>query len=152
MITEECDLAHLIEDALSIQLPALQRHGVAVQRELSFVPKVRVDKHKVLQVLINLLNNAKYALDPMPEGSRKLWVKLWVEGRAARIQVVDNEMGITPEVQDKLFSHGFTTRKDGHGVGLHSSALAVQLLNGSLTLSSEGPGKGAVATLELPLT
>ncbi|SEL45825.1 Predicted ATPase [Stigmatella aurantiaca] len=152
LITEECDLAQLIEDALRIQLPALQRHGVSVQRELSSVPKVRVDKHKVLQVIINLLNNAKYALDSIPEGARTLWVKLWAEGQAVFIQVVDNGVGITAEVKDKLFSHGFTTRKDGHGFGLHSSALAAQLLNGRLTLESEGPGLGAVATLELPLS
>ena len=70
----------------------------------------------------------------------------------ARIQVVDNGVGIAPEVRERLFAHGFTTRKDGHGFGLHSSALAAQMLGGRLTLESEGPGKGATATLELPLT
>jgi predicted ATPase/signal transduction histidine kinase/tRNA A-37 threonylcarbamoyl transferase component Bud32 len=152
LMTEECDLAQLIDDALRIQVAALQRHAVTIRRELSAVPKVRVDKHKVLQILINLINNAKHALDGVPEGKRHLWVKLVAEGRFARIQVVDDGVGIAPEVMEKLFMHGFTTRKDGHGFGLHSSALAAQLLNGSLTLESEGPGKGATATLELPLT
>jgi signal transduction histidine kinase len=65
--------------------------------------------------------------------------------------VVDTGVGIAPEVQERLFSHGFTTRRDGHGFGLHSSALAAALLGGTLTLRSEGPGKGATATLEVPL-
>jgi signal transduction histidine kinase len=124
---------------------------VAVQLELSPVPRVKVDKHKVMQILINLLSNARHALDAKPEGQRHLWVKLRAEGPMARIQVVDDGVGIAPELKGKLFSHGFTTRRDGHGFGLHSSALAAQLLNGRLTIESEGPVRGAVATLELPL-
>jgi len=151
LMTEECELSLLIDDALRVQLAALQRHGVTVHRELSPVPPVTVDKHKVLQILINLISNAKQALDPMPEGQRNLWVRLSAQGPVARIQVVDDGVGIAPEVKGKLFSHGFTTRKEGHGFGLHSSALAAQLLNGSLTIDSAGPGQGAVTTLELPL-
>ncbi|MBN1206284.1 MAG: AAA family ATPase [Myxococcaceae bacterium] len=152
LMAEECDLRQLIEDALSVQMAALQRHGVSVVRELPPVLKVKVDKHKVLQILINLISNAKYALDAVPEGERHLRVRLMAEGRRARIQLEDNGMGISAEAREKLFSHGFTTRKDGHGFGLHSSALAAQMLGGHLTLESEGPGKGALATLELPLS
>ncbi len=152
LMAEECDLVQLIEDALRIQTAALDRHGVAIHRELSPVPRLKVDKHKVLQILINLLSNAKYALDGVAEGERNLRVRLGLEGKRVRIQVVDGGMGIAPEAREKLFEHGFTTRKEGHGFGLHSSALAAQMLGGRLTLESEGPGKGAVATLELPLT
>ncbi|ATB40030.1 serine/threonine protein kinase [Cystobacter fuscus] len=105
----------------------------------------------VLQILINLLSNAKHALDGVPEGQRNLWVRLEAEGNVARIQVEDDGVGIAPELMDSLFAHGFTTRKDGHGFGLHSSALAAQMLKGRLTLESAGLGQGAVATLELPL-
>ncbi|WP_375773869.1 ATP-binding protein [Archangium gephyra] len=151
LMPEECDLAQLIDDALRIQLAALQRHGVSVQRTLSPVPRLKVDKHKVLQILVNLISNAKDALDAVPEGSRHLRVRLTAQGKLARIQVMDDGRGIAPEIRHRLFMHGFTTRKDGHGFGLHTSALAAQLLGGRLMLESEGPGKGAVATLELPL-
>ncbi|QRN99170.1 AAA family ATPase [Archangium violaceum] len=151
LMTEECELAQLIDDALRIQMGASQRHGVTVHRELEVVPRVKVDKHKVLQILINIISNARHALEAKSEGSRNLWVKLRADGPVARIQVVDDGVGITPEVKGKLFSHGFTTRKDGHGFGLHSSALAAQLLNGRLSIDSDGPGRGAVSTLELPL-
>jgi signal transduction histidine kinase len=152
LMPEECDLAQLIDDALRIQLAALQRHGVSVRRNLTPVPRLKVDKHKVLQILVNLISNAKDALDSVPEGNRHLSVRLTAEGTLARIQVMDDGKGIAPEMRERLFAHGFTTRKDGHGFGLHTSALAAQLLGGRLTLESEGLGKGAVATLELPLS
>ncbi|EPX56215.1 hypothetical protein D187_007557 [Cystobacter fuscus DSM 2262] len=152
LLTEECDLAQLIDDALRIQLAALERHGVTLHRELSALPRVSADKHKVMQILINLISNANHALGQMPEGKRNLWVRLTAEGGVARIQVADDGVGIAPELMDSLFTHGFTTRKDGHGFGLHSSALAAKMMKGQLTLHSEGPHRGAVATLELPLS
>ncbi|WP_224242471.1 trifunctional serine/threonine-protein kinase/ATP-binding protein/sensor histidine kinase [Hyalangium gracile] len=152
LILDEWDLAQLIEDSLRFQLAALQRHGVSVQREFASLPRVRVDKHKVLQILINLISNAKYAMDDAPEGQRTLCVRLELpQGNLVRIQVVDSGRGFTPDVRRQLFAHGFTTRKEGHGFGLHSSALAAQAMGGRLLLESEGLGKGATATLELPI-
>jgi signal transduction histidine kinase len=87
----------------------------------------------------------------MPETRRLLLLRLEAEGSTARIQVVDSGKGIAPEHRERLFSLGFTTRADGQGLGLHSSALAAKSLGGRLTLESEGPGQGATATLELPL-
>ncbi|WP_224245601.1 trifunctional serine/threonine-protein kinase/ATP-binding protein/sensor histidine kinase [Hyalangium gracile] len=151
LMLDECDLSQLIEDALRLQNVSLRRHGVMVKLELTPVPLVRVDKHKVLQILINLLSNAKQAMDALPQEQRHLKVRLSVEGTMARLQVIDSGIGIIPEVRAKLFTHGFTTRKDGHGFGLHSSALAAKLLGGKLQIDSDGPGRGATATLELPL-
>jgi predicted ATPase/signal transduction histidine kinase len=151
LLTEECELSLLAEDALSIQMPALKRHGINIIREFSTPCRVRVDKHKVLQILINLISNAKNAMSALPSGTRNLHVRLVLEGGKALIQVMDNGMGISPEVRDRLFTQGFTTRESGHGLGLHSSALAARMLGGRLTLESEGPGRGATATLELPL-
>ncbi|QRK09646.1 AAA family ATPase [Archangium violaceum] len=151
LVTEECDLSLLVEDALSIQRPALQRHGLTVSRELTTLPRVRLDKHKVLQILINLISNAKNATQALPEGQRHMHVRLDAVGNTARIQVKDNGVGIARENRARLFSQGFTTREGGHGLGLHSSALAAKMLGGRLLLESDGPGQGATATLELPL-
>ncbi|WP_414641310.1 ATP-binding protein [Archangium sp.] len=151
LLPEECDLSQLVEDALSIQLPALQRHGITLTREFRARPRARLDKHRMLQILINLLTNARNALSEVPETQRHLHVRLDTEGSTARIQVVDSGKGIAPEHRERLFSQGFTTRAEGQGLGLHSSALAAKSMGGRLTLDSEGPGKGATATLELPL-
>jgi signal transduction histidine kinase len=66
--------------------------------------------------------------------------------------VSDNGVGIASENLTRIFNHGFTTRKDGHGFGLHSGALAAREMGGALWAQSDGPGKGATFTLELPLS
>jgi predicted ATPase/GAF domain-containing protein len=151
LLVDDCDLSLLVEDALRVQLATLHRHGISVRSELAPQCRARVDRHKVLQILLNLISNARYALEEVPQERRHLLVRLSTDGKMALIQVVDTGVGIAPEAHEKLFSHGYTTRKDGHGFGLHSSALAAALLGGTLTLRSEGLGKGATATLELPL-
>jgi signal transduction histidine kinase len=152
-LNEPAHLAELLEDALRINSAGLTRHEVRVERHLSPVPQVMTDKHKVLMILVNLISNAKYALDAAPSEQRCLTLRM--EAPAAgrvRIAVGDNGMGIAPELLTRIFQHGFTTREDGHGFGLHSSALAAQELGGTLTAHSEGPGRGATFILELPCT
>jgi predicted ATPase/signal transduction histidine kinase len=149
---EECELGALLEEALRLQQGALKRAGVQVTRQVAPMPRVRVDRYKVLQILCNLLSNACHALEAVPPGSRILKVRLEARGEWARIQVIDNGVGIAPELKAQLFSQGFTTREEGHGIGLHSSALAAELLGGRLDLESEGLTKGATATLELPVS
>jgi signal transduction histidine kinase len=151
-LPEECEQGALLEEALRLQQGALKRAGVQVARQVATLPRVRVDRYKVLQILCNLLSNACHALEAVPAGSRLLGVRLEARGDWARIQVIDNGVGIAPELKAQLFSQGFTTREEEHGIGLHSSALAAQLLGGRLALESEGLNKGAIATLELPVS
>jgi signal transduction histidine kinase len=110
-----------------------------------------MERHKVLQILVNLLNNAKHALQACSGGDRKLTIRVVPNGNnAVKISVMDNGVGIPAENLTRVFQHGFTTRQDGHGFGLHSGALAAQEMGGSLTAYSDGLGKGALFTLELP--
>jgi signal transduction histidine kinase len=106
----------------------------------------------MLQILVNLLRNAKYACDE--SGSPGKQVTVWIKevgSDRVRVEIADNGVGIPPENLTRIFSHGFTTRKHGHGFGLHSSALAAKDMGGTLTVQSEGVGKGATFILELPL-
>jgi two-component system NtrC family sensor kinase len=152
-VLEVASMNDLIEDALRINTAALGRHEVTIDRRLDAVPPLPVDKHKVLQILLNLISNAKYALHHNDPHDRILSVRLErVGGDRIRVEVSDNGMGIAPENLPSIFRHGFTTRKDGHGFGLHSSAIAAQALGGSLNVHSDGPGRGAKFTLEFPLT
>jgi signal transduction histidine kinase len=149
---EEVSIARLVDDALQMNLAGLERHGVKVIRNYSEVPLLMVDKHKVLQILVNLMNNAKYALDGSRSQDKRLEVGVSLVGEhRVRVTVADNGVGIPPENLTRVFSHGFTTRKGGHGFGLHSGANAAKEMGGHLTAHSEGAGKGATFTLELPL-
>ena len=149
---EPVSIASLAEDALQINDAALARHGIKVVREYAEVPLVAADKHKILQILVNLIRNAKYAMDEQDQPEKRLLVSITPVGDATvRVQVKDNGIGIAPENLVRIFSHGFTTKKEGHGFGLHSCALAARDRNGSLVAASEGLGKGATFTLELPI-
>ncbi|WNG31750.1 HAMP domain-containing protein [Cystobacter fuscus] len=152
-LQETVSLPELVEDALRINAAGLSRHQVKVERQWASLPSVLTDKHKVLMILVNLFSNAKYAMDGVPPEERLLAVKLELAAAAdrIRIEVRDTGMGIAPEQLTRIFQYGFTTRQEGHGFGLHSSALAAQEMGGSLTVRSEGAGHGATFVLELPL-
>ncbi len=142
----------LVEDAIAMNLGAFERHGVVVNRQFSSVPLIRVDRHKVLQILINLIRNAKYALDDVQRTDKRMTISISVANeRSVHIVVADNGIGISPENLIRVFAHGFTTRKEGHGFGLHSGALAARAMGGALSVASAGTGQGATFTLELPI-
>ena len=151
---ENLSAVGLVEDALRINTAMFERHRIRVVRELDEqTPAVSVDRHKVLQILVNLLRNAKDAMNRQnaPEKELVLRVEKAPPDRV-RIIVRDHGIGIAPENLIRIFSHGFTTKKDGHGFGLHSGANAAKEMGGSLTAYSGGIGQGATFTLELPAT
>jgi signal transduction histidine kinase len=152
---EKVSPIELVEDALRMSAGSLARHEVEVIRDYSpSLPELTVSKHAVLQILINLIRNAQKACEAPGSRSRQLTLRVNTSsgGRLLRIEVADNGVGIPQTNLARIFSHGFTTRKDGHGFGLHSGAVMAKELGGSLTALSEGPGTGACFTLELPCT
>ena len=150
-VKELINVVDLVEDGLRMNEGALGRHRVEVVREFEKVPPLNVEKHKVLQILVNLLRNAKHACQDSDRDDRRLTVRVSNGAGRVRISVVDNGVGIPSENLIRIFNHGFTTRKTGHGFGLHSGALAAKEMGGALEVHSDGPGQGAVFTLELPV-
>ena len=151
-VTEEVLLPELVESALKMNSGAFQRHAVKTLRDFDEVPPVTLDKHRLLQILVNLLNNARSACDEANQPDKHVQVRIKRSGlEGVRIEVADNGVGIAPENLTRIFGHGFTTRKNGHGFGLHSAALAAKEMGGSLTARSDGAGKGATFIVELPL-
>jgi C4-dicarboxylate-specific signal transduction histidine kinase len=151
-VLEDLPAPSLVEDALRMNAGAFLRHSVHVKREYQDVPAVRVDRHKVLQILINLFRNAKYAMDAANPAEKVLTIGVALNG-AGRVKILvrDNGIGIVRENLTRIFSHGFTTKGDGHGFGLHSGALAAKEMGGSLEALSDGPHAGATFILELPI-
>ncbi|HEX3855697.1 MAG TPA: PAS domain-containing protein [Verrucomicrobiae bacterium] len=150
-VKEVINLRELVEDSLRMNLGALDRHGVEVVREFENVPPMNVEKHKVLQILVNLIRNAKHACQDSERADKRLTVRVTNGDGRIKIIVMDNGVGISPENLLRIFNHGFTTRKDGHGFGLHSGALAAKEMGGSLSVHSDGHGQGATFILELPI-
>jgi PAS domain S-box-containing protein len=150
-VIETINPTQLVDDAIHINGAALTRHDVQVRCDFEAVPMIQTEKHRVLQILVNLIRNAKYALDEAKRPDKVLTVKLGRNGGDhIKIEVIDNGVGIPAENLTRIFGHGFTTRKSGHGFGLHSSAIAIKELGGSLTAHSDGTGKGARFVMLLP--
>jgi signal transduction histidine kinase len=151
-VTEIVTIADLVEASLRMTAATFACRGVALVREFDEVPLITVDKNRVVQILVNLVKNAKHACDDSLRTDKRVTVRISQSPVGVSVVVTDNGVGILPENMTRIFSHGFTTRKNGHGFGLHSGALAAQELGGSLTVASDGPGCGATFTLQLPLT
>jgi signal transduction histidine kinase len=151
-VVETISVTDLIEDSVRVQSLTLERSHIELVRQIEPGLEITIDRHKVIQILVNLISNAKYACDATSRPDKRIVVKTARVGGAVQVVVQDNGVGIAPENLTRIFGHGFTTRKDGHGFGLHSGALAARELGGSLTVDSEGVGLGAKFILELPLT
>jgi two-component system, sensor histidine kinase ChiS len=139
---ETLNVEDLVEDAVQLNCGALETCRIKVVREYSEKQPILVDKHKVLQILVNLVRNAMQAFADSEGKDKQITLRITNE----------NRIGIPKENMDRIFGHGFTTRKDGHGFGLHSGALTAKELGGTLTVFSEGSGRGSTFTLELPVT
>jgi PAS domain S-box-containing protein len=151
-LAEALKPSYLFDDALRIQEHAFQRHQVKIVRRDAESPWVKADKHRVLQILVNLLSNAKAAMSNTDHDQRVLTLAAEPgPPGVVRLSVRDSGCGISPENLARIFQHGFTTKKDGHGFGLHSCANAAGEMQGSLHVESDGVGCGAVFILELPL-
>jgi signal transduction histidine kinase len=150
-VPERLAIANLVDDALRMNAGAFTRHGVNLKCEFEDVPEIVVEKHKVLQILVNLLRNARHACEASGKPEREVVMRIARQEQGVQLAVIDNGIGIHEDHMTRIFSHGFTTKKDGHGFGLHSGALAARELGGALRVHSAGPGQGATFTLDLPL-
>jgi C4-dicarboxylate-specific signal transduction histidine kinase len=151
-VVEDVELATVIDDAMKLNSASLERHNIAVNLDFANIPRVRLDTQKVLQILVNLVKNAKDAMSEFPDQTdRQLTLRTRINDKTRlEIHVIDNGVGVAEENLTRIFSHGFTTKKLGHGFGLHSCANAARELGGSLVAYSDGPGQGATLVLELP--
>jgi len=150
--TEVVKPVDLMEDSLRINAAALSRHGIQVVREFQpDLPEFTLEKHKALQILVNFICNAKQACQACDRPDKAIILRLTNSDGFIHFAVIDNGIGISAENRPRLFEHGFTTKKNGHGFGLHSAALAVRQLGGDIQVHSDGPGTGATFSLKLPL-
>jgi two-component system sensor kinase FixL len=151
-LVEQVTVCELIDDALRLHATSFERLGIQVRREYAPVPPVLVDRHRLLQILVNLLSNARHALLEGGRPDKQLTLRIAARNEQRLcIEVADNGIGIPAENLSRIFTQGFTTKRNGHGFGLHASALAASEMKGSLTCTSNGLDQGATFTIDLPL-
>lgn len=150
-VEQVVSVEYLLEEALLITNMNPTSTGITIYKKYNHLKPVLIDKVKLLQILVNLIRNAKDSLRNSENTNKTLTLKFDTDGKDKfYIQISDNGIGIDPADVNKIFAHGFTTKPSGHGFGLHSSALSAKEMGGSIQVQSEGVNKGASFTVELP--
>jgi len=151
---EQVALVDVLSHALELSFQPGDAKWMMIHQEYQAVPTVLIDQHQLLQILVNLLRNAKQAMRQQTQGSHELRLSVNYQDSqkpSVVLTIQDTGIGIAPEHLSKMFTRGFTTKKDGNGIGLHSSILAIQKMGGTMDVQSEGVGRGAKFTLTLPI-
>jgi PAS domain S-box-containing protein len=149
-LREPVSLKELLDDALRITGISAVAPDISVIRDCASDARAVVDRHKVLQIVVNLVNNAKQAIAATPSQKGTVTIRVGVQADTICVEVMDDGVGIEKENLVKIFRHGFTTRREGHGFGLHAGAIAAKQMGGSLTAASDGVGRGATFALTIP--
>jgi signal transduction histidine kinase len=150
-VAQDVDAAAVVQEAIDLTFNRSIPHGIEIIRDIT-AGGVAIDKHKVLQILVNLIGNARHAMEAESVHKRQLTIAVSHDSESGSIfwRVSDTGIGIALHNIASIFQHGFTTKKEGHGFGLHSCANAAAEMGGTLKVHSDGPGRGAAFTLEIP--
>jgi PAS domain S-box-containing protein len=151
-MTDLCSIQDIINSVVQIVESGASKYRLNISAECEDMPLIIMDRNRVIQVLLNLASNARDSLKESDVAQRMIRIKARrsADGMLA-IAVIDNGVGITAEQQEQIFRHGFTTKEDGHGFGLHGATKMAKALGGTLSFHSEGVGHGATFTLKIPV-
>lgn len=153
-IKENISIQEICVQAIQMSYSLNEKSNIKIKQNFEFQGDIFVDKSKILQILVNLIRNAKDAL-MMRETQESKIINLMVRESTEKgwieIQISDNGIGIESEYLKQIFSMGFTTKSKGHGFGLHMSAITAHEMGGNLTFISQGKNQGATFTLKLPV-
>jgi NO-binding membrane sensor protein with MHYT domain len=139
-----------IDEALLMTDIDFSSRGITVKKQFEKNNPILVDKVKLLQILVNLLRNAKDSLLESTSQNKALSIKIKINGNRLYLSINDNGIGISQEQMKKMFIYGYSTKTNGHGYGLHGSILSARAMGADLKAESEGKDKGATFILDLP--
>lgn len=151
---ESVSLPNLLDTSLNIVLPEkIQTNKqITISKNYNYYKLIDTDKVLMMQVLVNLLKNAKEAVLASESKLREIEISVNHDDKKNEVSVSieDTGIGIEADQLEKIFEFGYTNKKSGHGFGLHNCALIVKQLGGKLIVESQGKEKGAIFTLTLP--
>ena len=147
------NLKDVLHDAISLLAVQLKEFEIDVSCQVADSVWWTGDRVKLTQIILNILMNGQQAIMASVERNiRKLQIQVsQIHEHALRIDVIDNGIGMTEATLRGLFSYGFTTKENGHGLGLHASAVAAHEMGGTLTAHSDGMYLGSTFSLTLPI-
>lgn len=141
----------VIDAILRLQENSTEKSLITVEKKYDPLPAIILDRIKLHQILVNLFQNAFQALLSSKTKDKKIIISINnLPNNHLQIRIQDNGGGILPENLAKIFGHGFTTKKTGHGFGLHYCANAATEMGGTLEATSPGLDQGATFILTVP--
>lgn len=148
---QEIDLQSLISQAVAINQQLIQSMGVRLVKNVPDLPELMLNRNKITQILVNMIRNGLQAMQDRSPDQRLLKIHCrLLDQRDLEIEVSDTGIGFDEHTQAKLFTHGFSTKTTGNGLGLHYCANAMREIGGSISASSPGPGLGATFRIVVP--
>ncbi len=146
-LVEKVALSAMMDDVLKMHSEIFRKYKINIIKKYSKTNPILIEKGKLIQVFVNLLKNAKESLEMKDEKNRIITINILEDKQHQTVEITDNGTGIPKENLTKIFSYGFSTKKDGKGFGLHTSALDMVELKGKILADSEGEGMGAKFTV-----
>jgi signal transduction histidine kinase len=151
-LLEQIDLSRIIEECLQVFAQQIKENQISIERNYLPLPAMKGERHKILQVLNNLISNAIDAFDALKQERKTVLLRLYpFEEKSVVLEINDNGKGMSSEVLEQIFVFGFSTKKNGHGFGLHSAANLANEMNGTLSVESSREGYGSIFRLQLPI-
>jgi len=150
LFQEDIQLSIILDETINTQANLIEDNHVKLSRHYREVPNIYAEKAKVYQIMNNLLMNSIQALKSNPDHNRQIDLDIFPEDTNIVFEITDNGVGIDREQQTQIFQHGFTTKKSGHGFGLHSCANLMSEMHGEIYVESDGPGTGAKFKVVFP--
>ncbi len=149
-LSEKHSLSEIVEDALTMQFGTTGRYDINIIKDFHSIPNIFLQRTKLIHILINLIKNSTESILESGADEKTLTFSIYSDGEGIFLKMSDTGFGIEKGNLEKIFSHGFTTKKTGHGFGLHSSANYMKEMGGRMWAESEGEGKGATFILRFP--
>ena len=155
---KDINLQKAVADAAKLLQDSIAKRGIQVSIDCQNAPKViRVQESKFQQMLINLIKNSIEAIDGLAESNGlaaepRIQVRSYAEEDFLVLDVIDNGIGIEEKISKVIFTAGYTTKKRGSGLGLHSTANFIVGSGGQIYPLSDGFGKGTTMRVKLRLS
>ncbi|ROM72905.1 histidine kinase [Pseudomonas brassicacearum] len=148
---EDVDINEAAREVIALLLGELQRGGVVLQPEFAEgLPSVKGDRVQLQQVILNLILNAKEAMNSVDDRSRHLLVRTGQQDQQVYLEVKDNGPGFDPQDAERLFNAFYTTKHSGMGIGLSVSHSIIEKHEGRLWASVNETGPGATFRFSIP--
>ena len=148
---KQVSMVEIINEAVACCQANLLQDEIVVRFSFTRDCVIQSDRSLLLQIIINLIGNARNAMIESDCESRLLQLSLTDQNDMARFAVSDCGCGMTTETLARVFDAHFTTRAAGTGLGLHFSAITIKRLGGKIVAQSDGLGQGSTFTIELPI-